>query len=44
MWKFRSPEGARACNAVAFEIVIECLDAAQAPALSELELGIFAKA
>jgi hypothetical protein len=31
------------CYAVAFEIVIERLDAAQAPALSELELRVFAK-
>jgi hypothetical protein len=32
------------CYAVAFEIVIERLDAAQAPTLSELELCVFAKA
>lgn len=32
------------CYAVAFEIVIEGLDAAQAPALSELKLRIFAEA
>ena len=32
------------CYAVAFEIVIERFDAAQAPALSELEFCVFAKA
>jgi hypothetical protein len=32
------------CYAVAFEIVVEGLDPAEAPAFGELELGIFSKA